>query len=196
MAEKEELIVGGYYFGSFDDAKQATKEIKNAEYLNERVNSMNLKQKKAIYDKMLDEKVFKTPVGWEYLKYLRNMLEEEGMDMNEIRPIPLYMTFTSNRDNNDYSHVAKFHVRTGKSELIKLRERSNIYIIVILILIVLVISMFGITLTSSTPNIINYKTVIVDQYSSWEEELNKKERELNEREAALNEGVPYENSDS
>lgn len=196
MAEKEELIVGGYYFGSFDDAKQAQREIKNSEYLNDRVMSMNLKQKKAIYDKMLDEKVFKTPVGWEYLKYLRNLLEEDGMDMTQVRPIPLYITFTSKQDNKSYDHVARFHVNTGKSEFIKLKERSNVYLMVIFVLIVLVIGMFGITLTSSTPNIINYKTLIVDQYSSWEEALNQKEAELNEREKALKEGYTYENSGS
>ena len=50
--------------------------------------------------------------------------------------------------------------------------------------------MFVITMNSEHPNILNYRTQIVDQYASWEEELNEKEdalrdweRELNAREA-------------
>jgi len=186
MADKKDLIVEGFFFGSFDDAKQANKEIKNAQYLNERVNTMSSKQKKALYDKMLDEKVFNTPVGWEYLKYLRASIIEEGIDETLVRPIPLYITFTSkNDDNKDYSHIAKMKIIPKKSELITLREKNRIKTIAIIALAIMVILMFVIAKTSSSPNIINYKTNILNQYSAWENELNSKEEELRERERQI-----------
>lgn len=188
MADKKDLIVEGFFFGSYDDAKQANKEIKNAQYLDQRVNTMSSKQKLALYDKMLDEKVFNTPVGWEYLKYLRASLIEEGVDESLIRPIPLYITFTGkNDDGKEYSHIAKMKIAPQKSELNSLKEKNRIMLIAILVLIGMVISMFVITTKSSTPNIINYKTAILNQYSEWEEELKEKEADLRQRERRVQE---------
>ena len=186
MADKNDLIIEGYYFGSFDDAKQANKEIKNAQYLNERVHSMTVTQKKALYDKMLDEKVFNTPVGWEYLKYLRKCIIEEGISEDNLRPIPLYVTFTSKNDDNNLEHIAKMYVKPKKGEIKRLNERIRISLLVNIFLVIIVIAMFAITMNSSSPNIINYKKAIVNEYSEWEQELKDKESELKEREANLN----------
>lgn len=186
MADKNDLIIEGYYFGSFDDAKQANKEIKNAQYLNERVHSMTVTQKKALYDKMLDEKVFNTPVGWEYLKYLRKCIIEEGISEDNLRPIPLYVTFTSKNDDNNLEHIAKMYVKPKKGEIKRLNERIRISLLINIFLVIIVIAMFAITMNSSSPNIINYKKAIVNEYSEWEKELKDKESELKEREANLN----------
>lgn len=186
MADKNDLIIEGYYFGSFDDAKQANKEIKNAQYLNERVHSMTVTQKKALYDKMLDEKVFNTPVGWEYLKYLRKCIIEEGISEDNLRPIPLYVTFTSKNDDNNLEHIAKMYVKPKKGEIKRLNERIRISLLINIFLVIIVIAMFAITMNSSSPNIINYKKAIVNEYSEWEQELKDKESELKEREANLN----------
>lgn len=190
MANKDDLIVGGYFFGSYEDAKQAHKEMKNAQYLNERAGTLNGKQLKALYDKMLDEKVFSTPVGWEYLKYLRNCMEESGIDMNGVRPIPLYIKFSEEKDDRDYSHIAKMYVKPAKGEITRLKERNRLSTILNVIFVILIIAMFVITMNSSSPNIINYKTAITNQYSAWEQELNEREQALKEREAKV------ENSDS
>lgn len=186
MADKNDLIIEGYYFGSFDDAKQANKEIKNAQYLNERVHSMTVTQKKALYDKMLDEKVFNTPVGWEYLKYLRKCIIEEGISEDNLRPIPLYVTFTSKNDDNNLEHIAKMYVKPKKGEIKRLNERIRISLLINIFLVIIVIAMFAITMNSSSPNIINYKKAIVNEYSEWEQELKDKESELKKREANLN----------
>ena len=62
------------------------------------------------------------------------------------------------------------------------------------VLIIMVIAMFALTLTSDSPNIVNYKTKIENEYASWEQELRqreqqilKKEQELQKNEAALQE---------
>lgn len=186
MADKNDLIVEGYYFGSYDDAKKANKEIKNAQYLNDKMENITTSQRLALYNKMLDEKVFSTPVGWEYLKFLRNELIELGIDESEIRPIPLYITFNAGNDDNKYSHIAKMYVKPRKDLLEKTKNNFKISLIFNILLIFLIIVMFLITMNSTSPNIINYKTVIVDQYSSWEQELKEKEQELKLKEQELN----------
>ncbi len=184
MPNKEDLLVGGYFFGSYDDANQAKRELKNAQYLEERVNSMNAKQLKAVYDKMLDEKMFSTPVGWEYLKYVQERLKAEGISENEIRPIPLYATFTSSsKDNNEYSHIAKMHIKNNRAVVPRLKNQLKTSVLVNIALIVLVIVMFVITLNSSNPNILNYKQAITDEYASWEQELTERENALKEKES-------------
>ena len=56
-----------------------------------------------------------------------------------------------------------------------------------LVLIVMVIAMFVLTLTSDSPNIINYRTKLEDEYASWDEELTKREQELRKWEQELSE---------
>ena len=193
MADRNELIVGGYYFGSFDDARLAEKEIKNAKYLEERTQSMNVKQMKAVYDKMIDEKMFSTPVGWEYLKFLKERLVENGISEEDIRPIPLYCNFISQKRDilaPKDDHIAKRSIRPSKKRERGIKDALRTSVLLNVILFVLVIAMFIITLKSDNPNILNYKQAITNEYSAWEQELTDRENAVREREKAL------ENTDS
>ena len=190
MSEKEDLQVGGYFFGSYNDASRAEKELKKIQYLEQRINSMNAVQLQAVYNKMLDEKVFQTPVGWEYLKYLKDRMKVEGVPDSEIRPIPLFVTFTVSNDDSEYSHIAKMHIKPAKSELVKTKLSLKRSVMLNIAFVIIIIAMFIITMKSTTPNIMNYKTAILNSYSQWEEDLNEREKALAEREAQI------ENSDS
>jgi len=185
VAEREDLIVNGYFFGSYDDANRAKKELKNSEYLEERTVGMSASQLLAVYDKVLDEKMFQTPVGWDYLKYLREKIIEGGVSETELRPIPLYINLGTGNDKRDYSHIAKMKINPEKSPMQKLRDFVRVSVFLNVILLVLVIIMFLITIYSSSPNIINYKTAITNQYSQWEENLKAREEALREKEANL-----------
>lgn len=186
MSDKNELEVGGYRFGSFEDAKAAAREMKNAQYLDERVASMSLKQLEAVYNRMLDQKVFNTPVGWEYLKFLRTQMENAGMDTDSLRPISLYTTFVTDKlDNKSYEHVAKMYVKPSKTELQKTKKSFKISVLLNFLLVILVIAMFVITLSSPSPNILNYKTALENKYASWEQNLTERENALREKEALL-----------
>ena len=189
MKEKENLIFGGYYFGSAHDAAKAEKEAQKAQYLNERISSMSTNQMVAVYNKMLDEKVFSTPVGWEYLKFLKGQIIQAGVPEEELRPIPLFVTFTTNKEDNEYAHIAKMHINEKKTQAAKTKEQLRTSVFINIFLVILVIVMFLITINGSHPNIINYKKAITDNYSAWEQELTEIEAALRERENAL------ENSD-
>ena len=52
-------------------------------------------------------------------------------------------------------------------------------------LTVIVLAMFGITLTSNSPNILNYENKLINKYENWEQRLLEKEKELDAREDAL-----------
>lgn len=184
MAQREDLIVDGYFFGSFEDADAAVKELKNTTYLNERTTSMNKAQLKAVYDKMLDEKVFKTPVGWEYLKKLKKRLMESGYAEEDVRPIPIYVNFGAQKED-DTLNIARQYVRPSQKRKYTVKDSLRISIAVNILLVILVLVMFFITLKSDNPNILNYKEVITNQYASWEQELTEREKALREKEAEL-----------
>lgn len=68
MAEQKEYCVDGYHFMSVEDAREAQVETVKAEYFGSKLQGKNAESMLAVYDKVLDEKMFETPIGWEYLK--------------------------------------------------------------------------------------------------------------------------------
>lgn len=67
----------------------------------------------------------------------------------------------------------------------KNKDNPIIYKIVIGFLIVIIIAMLFIAMRSDSPNIINYKNKIQNEYADWEQQLREKEKELNDREKSL-----------
>ncbi len=183
MADKDNLMVDGYRFGSYQDAGLADEELKKIEYFRKRITGRTPQNLLAVYDKILDEKVFKTPVGWEYLREIQRQLRKAGVPEDMIRPIPMYMTFSHmNSDELDKSEVRQ-RIRPTRKK--KKTNKFQISVLINVFLAILVAAMFVITLKSDNPNILNYKQTIVDQYASWEQELSEREQAVREKEQAL-----------
>lgn len=181
VADQNIFIVDGYRFGSAEDAELAKKELKKIQYFEEKLDGKNMQTLLAVYDKLMDEKFFSTPVGWEYLRKMQEQLRMAGIGEERIRPIPMYVIFAHKQEEK--SSVFDRIRPTRKMS----RDRKNLRISlgINLFLAVLVVAMFIITLTGETPNIMNYKKAITDQYASWEQELTEREEIIREKEAEL-----------
>lgn len=186
MADKE-YFVGGYYFNSKEDVKQAQKEQKQAEYFESKLEGRNGPGMLAAYDKILDQKIFVTPIGWTYLLKLQEKLRLLGVAEEKIRPVPMYFNFTLN--NGKKEEAAQRIISSGKKTK---SDKGKISIILNFVLAGLVLAMFGIALSGNNPNILNYKRVILNEYASWEQELTKREQELKKKEAELLNGTDNE----
>ena len=136
-----------------------------------------------IYDKTVKENVFSTPVGMVYLKQLQEfLLNQSGIDPASVAAIPL---------NNTYQEYGK--AQSAKERMQEKHEKemgtkkSQLAVSVVLnmLLVIAMIAMFVISLNSDSPNIINYKRVITDQYATWEQELTEREQAIREREREL-----------
>ena len=79
------FIVGGYEFLSENDAQKAEMDLSKIRLLNSRVRASRPTDIKAVYEKAIENKIFKTPVGWGYLIDLRNKLLECGVPEEEDR---------------------------------------------------------------------------------------------------------------
>lgn len=181
MSEKTDFYVGGYRFGAMKDAEQAQLEQKKAAYFESKLKGKDAQNILAVYDRILDEKIFKTPVGWEYLKELQERLCTLGVDEEQIRPVPMYLTFV-------HDEVLENRTRQ-RIRPVKKRDKSNdrfiISVIFNVVLVFLVLAMFVITINSKNPNILNYRKAILNEYASWEQELTEREEQIRLKEAEL-----------
>lgn len=189
MSDREDLWVNGYCFGSLQDAKEARNESQTIAYFKEKTRGRTAGNLLALYDKLLDEKVFKTPVGWEYLKQLQEEILKSDISPDQVRPITLYTGFTY-RVQEDAQKAAMRQDEAIAQRKEKKDYRFRVSLCVNFLLAVLVAGMFLITLKSDNPNILNYKQVLTNQYASWEQNLTERENRIREKEQELL-GISY-----
>ena len=183
MVNHNHLEVEGLLFDTRKDADQARLELKKIQYLNENMNYSNLDKAQKLYDKMIDEKQFKTPIGWMYLLNLRQLLIKGDVSEEQLRPVPMYTVFTFDAMKDA---PVKQRVKPAAKKKEPYKNRFMYAVVLNVLLAICVLAMFIIALKGETPNIINYKNNIINQYSSWEQELTERENAIREKERELN----------
>ena len=184
MANHEELTFDGYIFANSQDLELAKNEVKKISYLESHADMTDMAMIEQIYNKALENRSFSTPVGLEYMKELQRVLENGGVPAERIKPIPLYTTFR----RIDLSKTEPVKRRATKVEKDK-QSVENKYknsLVIIGILATMVIVMLFITFNGSTPNAINYRQAIQNEYASWADELTEREAAVREKERELN----------
>jgi hypothetical protein len=101
----------------------------------------------------------------------------------------------SEKENDDAEAVQKKlqerdEIWAGRLDEQKKKEKATHkkYIqsmLVNVLLVLLVVILFVISQTGSNPTVLNYKTKIINQYTSWEQELSEREAAVAEKEAQL-----------
>lgn len=179
----------GFSFYTKGDALLATQEKKKVEYLETKLDYRYPESILRIYNKAIEERVFKSPVGIVFLKKLQDYLSSQPQILpEEIADIPLYASFEGEL-HLDTKHTPEAKsAREKKKEALKPKQKTSVLTVSVILnigLVIAVIAMFVITLKSEQPNILNYEQNLLNKYSSWEQELTDKERELNARELEL-----------
>ena len=114
---------------------------------------------------------------------MQRQLQRSGAQEEQIRPIPLYLTF-SHKESEEREKTVR--VRVNPSQKVSAEKRRlQTSVIINILLTILVLAMFAITLNSKNPNIINYRRQILNEYASWEQELTERERAVKEKESTL-----------
>lgn len=174
-------IVSGFAFYSEKDAALAEQERQKIAYLDKRIDRTNLESVLAIYKKALEDRVFRTPVGLEYLRELQGELKERQDELGEeIPPIPLWTNFADIREK---TAPARRRIQPAPKE--DKNTTFRLSLIMNIVMIVAIIAMFVITLNSDQPNILNYERNLQNKYASWEQELTQREQTVREKEREL-----------
>ena len=177
----ERVTALGYEFACLDDAILAQSEIKKINYLKEHLDQGDAHTVKALYDKAIDEKFFKTPVGIGFLTEMREyLIDTLDYAEDEVRAIPLYMFYDTTAAKNTETKADK------KPE--KKKERVGLLFLSVVFNIALLIGvgiMFWIAMNTNHPNILNYEAAITNRYAAWDQELTERERAVKQAEREL-----------
>ncbi|MBO4374129.1 MAG: hypothetical protein J5829_03385 [Lachnospiraceae bacterium] len=185
-ANASQLIVQGVRYASIHDAAAAREELKKIMYIKSRMNYNNPEEVLAIYNKMIENKLFVTPTGHEFLFEIRSFLTQApGMDRDRIYTINTDSLFTQRARNEARASMRPPAAPNVKAELKRMRNGYRISVIVNIFLVAVIIALFAIALNSDNPNILNYRTVIENQYAEWEESLQERENLLREKEKQM-----------
>ena len=183
-------VIDGFAFSDDADISLASSEIEKIKYIAGKMNMDNPKGVLAVYDKLITSGIFVTPVGYEYLRTLQSFLyKSKDIPDEAVREIPVPISYTRALNIRSEERDEKISYQREARTLRKtFRNEYKISLIVNIILIIMVIAMFVITLKAENPNMINYRTAILNQYSEWEQDLNERETAIKQRELELNMG--------
>lgn len=198
--------VSGFVFENEEQAKLAQKEVEGIQYIHDNMNMDNPQMVQEIYQRIMAQELFHTPIGYAYLKELQDYLKGlPGVDASEIPGIPVKDMgldldhvagkeksgehANGNTDENsekqddeaagsDIKVTEKEKKKQQEQQETKLQKRCRILLSANIVLIIIVIAMFAISLTSGSTTILNYETKIINKYEEWEQELDEREAAL------------------
>lgn len=187
MADKEDWIVDGYQFESAKDAALAKAELLRIEKLEEKMDYRNPHMVYVVYHKAIENNIFKTPIGQEYLHKLQKKLKENSLVKEPVKDIPVNNIYNLRDSTSPAMEKVKASVKPKKKEPKKNKETFSrtTSICLNVVLAILVIVMFYISTTGTRPTILNYEKTIQNRYASWEQELSRREAVVREREKEL-----------
>lgn len=179
--ENSEFIKEGYLFQTKTELQIAESERKKIDFLETKIDYNRPEMVLRLYEKAVNERVFKGPVGIAYLKKLQEYLLDSGIDATaQIPPIPVLPA---------YGERVVFQKKSDKNKKEKAQvdyaSRFKMSLIINLVLVLAVIAMFFIAFKAGQPNILNYERVITNQYSKWEQDLTRREQAVKEKERQL-----------
>lgn len=192
--EQQGFLVDGFLFQKEEDTEKAKREAEGIQYIKKKTSMENPRMVWQVYDRIIEQKMFETPVGMAYLRELQEyLLKNPAIDNDDIKPIPTdefvkreYVTIngTEKKQQKQEEKSGEQQEKTRKQEE-KFSQRLRISLAANVVLVLMVIAMFVITMSSNHPNILNYEENLLNKYAGWEEELISRERQILEMEREL-----------
>jgi hypothetical protein len=188
---RQKLIIAGFAFNTPEDVELVKQDIHKIEYLEQKMDYHLPENMLAIYDKVLEGNVLKTPLGWNYLHKMQTSMLKAGIAPERVSPIPVHHSFTaaqaqpSELSTSVATQRIERRLKREKSETAKYRNRYRTAVTACILLGGLVVVMFIIALKSDTPNILNYENTITNKYASWEQDLTDREKKLRDKEIEI-----------
>ena len=198
----ETYEAGGFVFRTKKEAELAQREIEGTKYLRQKLDMENPNAVFSIYQNLIEQDLFETPVGYCFLKELRDyLLMIPAISNEEVLAIPIRYPQTEEEEKKQKKEQKKEEQRKErqrekekaknkkeqKKEGKNYKGRCQFFMVTSLILLISVVSMMLLAATSDNVNILNYENKLIDKYSSWEQELEEREQAVKEQEQALEE---------
>lgn len=166
-----------------DDAmyEQAKREVDNLVKIRKNFNIKSKEKLLEFYNKLIEEKIFVTPIGIEYLRKLQQELyDSDGIDKEAVRAIPAESRIEMVSNILDTSDKEKEKRR--QRELNRYKDKCVKLIMVNIVMFVVIVVMFIITRRSDKIDIDFYRESIENDYLQWENNLQERESRMREQE--------------
>ena len=180
-------IVGGFLFEDNKMAELAQKEEEGIRFIKERTDLEHPEVVYSLYQKLLEQNLFVTPVGQQFMVELQNiLLASEHISKEDIPPIKILKPQVLEPERE-----IKQTVKTAEKESIskvdgKYKKPFYVALFFAIIFGISVVGMFLINeLSANSASIVNYRDEIINEYAAWEAELKEKEAELKKKEKEL-----------
>lgn len=174
----ERYVIQGYEFASKEEALEAKKELAATQVLAKKVSEGSLENALKIYERLLEQKLFHTAIGIDYLKSLKQYLA----DNNVIRDTTLEGL---TRKVDQLTADLESEKKKSASQIKRFKELLYSSLIFCVILIIVIAVMFFISSTSDNPTILNYESKLQDRYADWAQELASREEAVRLKERSL-----------
>lgn len=179
---RDKYTVNGFLFGDELDIELASQEYSAIQYIDKKIENRSGETIFGVYEGALEKRMFRTPVGYCYLHSLQKRMLKSGIRKERITPIPLYQVFNDSYKTEERPRKISVHKKKKKPN-----EKILLYsLLANILLAVLVAALFAIAMKGETPNALNYRHSIENEYAAWEEELEEREQTVREKERALN----------
>jgi len=177
--------IDGFLFEDEAIAEIAKREEEGVRFIRERTNMDDPEVVYQLYNKLLKQELFVTPVGIRFLTELQHILYASAyVSKEEIQPIKVVpYVFPAPEPRQPVKEVAeKIDTRVGG-------EYKKPFYVALLFAIVFGLSVVGMfiiaEMSGNNVNILNYRTEILNEYASWEQELGEREKFLKDWETEL-----------
>jgi hypothetical protein len=189
MREKG-LVVNGFLFSSNKDYTQAKEEFEAIEYLKTNTDLSKPRTILKLYNKLIENNTFQTPIGYTFLKELQHdIIKSELVKPEDIEEIYIPNLMKMSGDNEYEKLSIEHYKQLAHKEHIKNRNSKIVNVFLIITIIVMIVM----ALYSDKTLFNEYKNNIINQYAAWEEdlknwdeELKSWEEDLEKRETLLN----------
>jgi hypothetical protein len=202
-----------YEFETQDQAQAARQELEQVNYLKEQTGKGDPDVVLTLYNKLVQRRVFSTPVGLGYLIELQDYLNAVPyIKKEDILPLLAENTDSSKKqtqqppkkqaqkkpqepDPEAEERARQRQLHRQQEALVRRQiEKSNhyrrLFHISTFFAVVFAVAMVGMVIitviSKDNVNIVNYENTLIDKYESWEQELNEREAQLELREQQLN----------
>lgn len=180
-------VIMGFEFENEDDYFMAKKEMQYINKINGNIKTTNPEHLLEIYNKIIDDKIFKTPVGIEYLRNIQlSLVKNKQIDKSKIKNIPVivYDSDADIKENFNRAVVKNLNSKISNAKK-KADKCKDLYIKMIIVNVALVLTitvMFVISHNSKKFDEDYYRESIENEYISWENSIKERESVIKEKE--------------
>lgn len=189
--KKNAYQLGMYEFSTKGEYLEAKKEQEAVELIRVKSDLSDPHNALRLYNKMLSRKLFRTHIGYDFMKELRKTVVDSGL-VDEEHLYPLFVMAQKaeiikkeqTKEEKDRKTIEE-EAKRYKILYEDLKARKNSSKVIIIFLVIIIAALTVITLCSDNTLITDYRAKVENDYVEWQQKLEIKEQELNEKEAML-----------